>query len=138
MKDAIHILLLSLIILSLSAIQATDIPDWVFDGILKVETRSYYKGEELVYVDRRIGRSGERGPYQMCYNTWKQVAHAEEKFRTLSTDTHYADTCATRYLEWLNKHYAHNNWNRLIEMYHRGPNHHARSYLMLVLGAIDG
>ena len=65
------ILLLSLTILSLSA---SEVPDWVLTGILKVETRSYYNDEGIVYVDRRVGRAGERGPYQMCYKAWKQIA----------------------------------------------------------------
>jgi len=125
--------LLLITILSIAVIQASAVPDWVLRGILKVETRSYYTDEGLVYVDRRIGHHGERGPYQMCYKTWKQIARKGEQFKYLSTDMEYAKTCTIRYLQWLNKHYGHNNWKAVVQMYHRGPNHHSYSYLMAVI-----
>ncbi len=46
------------------------VPRWILVGILSRESRSYLdENDRVVYVDRRRGADGERGPTQIMYGT---------------------------------------------------------------------
>lgn len=124
-----------ILLLSLACVAFTeDVPDWVMVGILKVETKSYYDARgNIVYVDRRIGRHGERGPYQMTRIAFDQIKRPGESFYRLSTDLEFAEDAAQRYLLWLNKHYGKGRWSRVVMMYNAGPNGISRTYLNRVV-----
>jgi len=127
--------LLALLILCLT-IAASEPPQWVVDGILMVETKSYHRDDGSIrYVDKRRGTSGEYGPYQMTRAAFKQVKRRGEQFWMLETNHMYAEEMAIRYLRWIDTHYSHGNWHRAIEMYNAGPNNHSRVYLTKVLEA---
>lgn len=129
--------LLVLLILSVG-LSAAEPPQWVLDGILMVETRSYYRVDGTIkYIDKRRGSSGEYGPFQMTRKTFNDMKRKGEQFWMLETDTKFAETMAIRYLTWLDKHYGHGNWSRNIEMYNAGPNNHSRNYLTQVLEAVE-
>lgn len=109
-------------------------PQWVLDGILYTETRSAYREDgSIKYVDKRRGSAGEYGPFQMTKAAFKDIRRSGEYFWMLETDTAFAEACAARYLMWLNKHFAHGDWERTVEMYNAGPNGHSRSYLSSVI-----
>lgn len=111
---------------------ATSMPEWVMPGILATETQSYYEKDSIVYIDKRRGSSGERGCFQMTKRAFDQVKRRGEQFWMIEQDTVFAAEMAWRYLHWLNKHYGHGNWDRVVEMYNAGPNNHSRAYLVRV------
>jgi hypothetical protein len=100
----------------------TDIPDWVLHGILNQETRSYYdiQDGEIVYVDRRIGRHGERGPFQMTKIAFDTIRQPGERFERLHTDPEFAEQLAKRYLTWLYQNKGQRNWTRTLACYNAG------------------
>jgi Transglycosylase SLT domain len=98
---------------------AEDIPAWVMAGIAKVETRSYYQGDKIVYVDRRIGAAGERGVFQCTPGAFKEVAKRGESFERLSTDTRFAEEIAVRYLTKLRKG-GKRSWRKVLAIYNGG------------------
>ena len=74
-----------------------EIPDWAYHSILAVETGSYYdENGDIVYVNQRRGRHGERGPFQMTYIAWKDIRKPGEKFINIQTDMVYAQECFER------------------------------------------
>lgn len=108
----------------------------MIDGILYVETRSYHRADGTIrYVDMSRGAAGEYGPYQMTRAAFKQVKKRGEQFWMLETDTKFAEELAIRYMKWLDKHYSHGDWHRMIEMYNAGPTNHSPKYLKKVLEA---
>jgi hypothetical protein len=116
---------------------AEEPPQWVLDGILMVETGSYYRADGTIkYKDMRRGDAGEYGPFQMTRRTFNDMKRKGEQFWMLETDTKFAATMAIRYLTWLDKHYGHGDWHRNIEMYNAGPNNHSRRYLTTVLESL--
>lgn len=127
--------LLALLILC-TWLSAADPPQWVLDGILMVETKSYHRGDgSIKYVDKKRGKAGEYGPYQMTRCTFNDMKHKGEQFWMLETDPMFAEAMAIRYLSWLDKHYSHGDWSRAVEMYNAGPRNHSRNYLISVLEA---
>ncbi len=99
-----------------------EVPAWVLAGILQQETRSYYlEGDTIKYVDKRVGKDGELGPFQMTKIAWKQIRQPGEKFADLKTDTKYAEECAMRYLLWLYNGPARQSWAHAIQGYNAGP-----------------
>ena len=105
----------------------SDVPTWVLRGILHTETKSSYRSDGLiVYVDKRRGSAGERGPFQMTPAAFKQVAVAGERFANLEKDPIFAEYMACKYLVWL--YNRHQSWKRAIEEYNAGPGHRSPGY----------
>ncbi len=124
---------LVILLLVVCCIPAEDsVPIWVLEGVLQVETRSTYQGDTIVYVDQRIGSSGERGPYQCTEIAFRQVSQPGERFVSLSADTAFAEQIAIRYLLYLYNGPAHGSWPHAIQQYHRGPGNYAYSYYVTV------
>ena len=120
-----------LLCLSATAMSA-DIPDWVLRGVLKTETRSYYdKVGNIVYVDKRRGAAGERGPFQCTRAAFNQVRRKGEEFWKVEVDSRFAETIAKRYMLWLYTTYD-QDWERVVEMYNAGPNNRSTTYLKKV------
>lgn len=94
------------------------IPDWVLPGIVAVESSSYWRGAELVYVNRKRGRHGEMGPTQMTRRAFNTVAYPGERFERLATDMDFAIEVTVRYLRWLRAHSA--SWNDAVAKYNGG------------------
>lgn len=94
-------------------------PRWVVKGILKKETRSKLTNtDEVVYVDKRRGRAGERGPTQLKRIAFEQVAKPGEQFSRLEHDASFALDITERYLLWLRSQT--HNWNDAIAAYNVG------------------
>jgi hypothetical protein len=119
------------ILLLLSAtLHAVEVPRWVLEGILDVETRSWYLRDGTIrYTDKRRGAAGERGPFQMCKVAFNQVKKSGEQFWKIETDTKFAEEMAKRYLIWLYMHSARRNWLLAVEQYNAGPNRRSPHYL---------
>jgi hypothetical protein len=100
-----------------------EVPCWVLAGIMAQETRSSYAidGDTIIYVDRRVGAAGERGPYQMRRIAWQQIKQPGERFENIATDMRYAELCAMRYLLWLYNNSAKGSWPHAIQYYNAGP-----------------
>lgn len=123
----IRVTLLLLLCLCLAGF-AADPPDWAMQGILAVETHSkYLAGGRIDYVDKRVGASGERGPFQMTRVAFDQISRPGESFSRLSTDTRFADVKARAYLSWLYNGAAKHDWKVAVAMYHTGPTGYARN-----------
>lgn len=103
------------------------IPQWILVGILKHESRSYYDdNDDIVYIDKRIGKDGERGPFQMRRICFDQVCEKGEKFTNLSKNMNFAEELAIRYLLYLYNGKAKNDWRVAIGMYNTGPTNYNR------------
>jgi len=129
-----NIILITILTLCASLMCAAEYPpQWVLDGILYTETKSTYREDGTIrYVDKRRGGAGEYGPFQMTRTAFKDIRRKGEQFWMLETDTRFAEECAARYLMWIDKHYAHGNWDRAVEMYNAGPNKRSPTYLKSV------
>lgn len=95
-----------------------EVPAWIMRGILARETRSYYAADgSIVYVDRRIGAAGERGPWQMRRCAFAQVGLLNLRAEA-TRDPVCAEFCATVFLRWC---YAQTgSWRQAIAVYHTG------------------
>jgi hypothetical protein len=99
------------------------IPEWIIVGILKRETQSYFdENGNIVYIDKSVGKCGEKGPFQMTYVAFKQIRKKGETHDRLMWDTAYAQDLAERYL--LYKGPAKNSWSTTIRMYNGGQNNY--------------
>lgn len=94
------------------------IPDWVLPGIVAVESSSYWRGDLLIYVNRKRGRHGERGPTQLTRAAFETVARPGEKFERLSTDMDFAVEITVRYLRWLRAQSS--SWDQAVAKYNGG------------------
>lgn len=100
-----------------------EIPDWVIQGILQVETRSSVnKNGNIKYVDKRRGLAGERGPFQMRKCSFDMVKKRGDQFWMLETNTEFAQIKAEDYLLYLYNHHANKNWKTTVAMWNTGPN----------------
>jgi len=113
---------------------AVDVPSWVTVGILKTETKSYYRVDgSIKYVDKRRGRAGEYGPFQMTKAAFLDIRKKGEQFWMLETDTTFAEECADRYLVWLHTNFnPSKDWSLTVQMYNAGPHNKSPAYLALV------
>lgn len=103
------------------------IPGWILKGILKHETSSYYSNTgNIVYVNKRIGQAGERGPFQMKHICFETISNHGEIFKKLQTNMQYAEELTVRYLLYLYDGPAHENWKTAISMYNTGPSGYRR------------
>lgn len=120
-----------ILLVALTMLPAMDVaPDWVLRGIAKTESRSYYnESGDIIYVDKRRGAAGERGPFQMTRGAFNQVANKAERplFWKLETDTVFAEYMACKYLDWL--HDRTKNWDQAVMAYNRGLTGSAWTYL---------
>lgn len=114
----------------------SEVPQWVLKGIAKVETRSEIKEDgSIIWKDRRVGKNGDSGVFQMTRIAYKQVSKPGDNFLRLRKDPDYAKELAERYLGYLRKRYT--RWHDVIAAYNAGtPGHPAgRRYLKKVLAA---
>ena len=75
-----------------------DVPAWILPAIAKIETRSIYQPDGSIrYVDQRVGKSGERGPFQLKSIALKQV-HLSGWRWLICTDMAAAEYAATLFL----------------------------------------
>lgn len=103
------------------------VPQWVLEGIIGRETKSYYsKNGNIVWVDRRRGKAGERGPFQMTPIAFRQVEKNFRKFSKLEKDLVYSETMAIKYLLYLYNEHANRDWETAIGMYNTGPSNYFR------------
>ena len=103
-------------------------------GILKVETNSTYAQDGSIrYVDRRRGKDGERGAFQMTKIAFDQVKQRGEQFWMIETDPLFAELMAKRYLLWLYNRTADKDWHTAIQQYNAGPRKHSTEYLAKVV-----
>jgi hypothetical protein len=105
-----------------SAITAQEIPAWVERGILFTESRSSFNADgTLNYVDKRTGKAGELGPYQMTIAAFNIVAKNGEKFTDLKRDRTLARECFQRYITWLYLNYSNESWIIAATRWNVGP-----------------
>ena len=113
--------------------EAIGIPAWILTGIARVETQSYWDEKGFHYIDKRDGSAGEKGPWQVCPETWKEFSRKGERFSRLRTDNQYALAVTCRIL-WRLYNRTH-SWDSAIAAYNVGcagsPSRGAQ-YLMLV------
>ena len=65
---------LTCLALSLHASEPIQIPQWVVDGVLEIETKSYHRPDgSIMYVDQRIGKAGEHSCFQIRSIALRQV-----------------------------------------------------------------
>lgn len=103
------------------------IPEWILIGMLMHETSSYYsKSGNIVYVNKRVGQAGERGPFQMKHICFETISKQGETFKKLQTNMQYAEEMTIRYLIYLYDGPAHENWKTTISMYNTGPTGYRR------------
>lgn len=112
------------------------VPIWVLRGILHVETRSSIREDGIIiYVDKRRGAHGERGPFQCTRIAFEQVRDNEKQsFSLLERDPVYAEYIACKYLAWL--YNRHHSWRRTVEEYNAGPGNKSPTYYNKVKGKI--
>lgn len=123
-----------LLLLLMTTLYAVEVPEYVLVGILKVETRSYYREDGTIkYVDQRRGSSGEIGPFQMTRRAFNQIKKRGELYWDIETDRVFAEECAKRYLVWLYNNSANQDWSLAIQYYNAGPGNASRKYLDKVL-----
>lgn len=116
----------------------SEVPHWVLKGIAKVETNSTIKPcGEIIWRDRRTGRHGDSGVFQMTRIAYRQIARPGDSFSRIKRDPEYAQELAERYLLYLRKRYT--RWHDVIMAYNAGsPGSPAgRRYLRKVLSALE-
>ena len=98
---------------------ADDVPAWVLRGMLSVESSSSYRPDgSILYVNRKRGAAGERGPFQVLPSTFRLYAKPGETLDRLETDPAFAEAFTRRILTSL---YAqHRSWVLVLSVYHRG------------------
>ena len=122
------------LLLLMTTLFAVEVPEYILVGILKVETRSFYRENGTIkYVDQRRGSSGEISPFQITRGAFNQVKKRGELFWDMETDRVFAEEIAKRYLVWLHTNFSNGDWHRTIEMYNSGPRGRSPKYLEKVL-----
>ena len=106
-----------------AAVSATisSVPRWCLVGILGVETSSYYvsaTATQIVYVNRKIGKSQERGPFQMTPEAFAETALPGECFLDLVRTPEFAETLTRRRLVYLYNHLK--TWEAAVRAYNVG------------------
>jgi hypothetical protein len=107
------------IILSLTFVFAEDVPLWVMKGMAAVESSSYWTGSEWVYVDRRVGKAGELGMFQMTRAAFNEVKRPGERFEDLRWNTKLAEATAKRYIIKLRAN-GKRSWRKALAIYNGG------------------
>ena len=92
------------------------LPGWVLTGVAYVESRSYWDDSgQFVYVDRRDGAAGERGPFQCTSECFRTYARPGDSFGRLRYDYTYAACFAARVLSDL--HHKTGSWDIALKRY---------------------
>lgn len=121
---------LLLVAFAAPAVPAAEVPRWVLAGILHEESRSSYAAHgAITYVDRRVGKDGEHGPFQMTRDAFDLVAHTGESFDRLKTDTAFAEDLCRRYLRLLYTDFSDRDWFITAGRWNAGP--HSRNWSRL-------
>lgn len=115
------------LMLSVTVWSVEVVPNWILSGILRVETKSYYRGDTVIWVNRARGSHGERGCFQMLESTFNEIRGTGEHFRDLD-DSVFAEYKAIQYLRILYK--RHGSWSKAIIAYNGSP-----TYLRKVIDA---
>lgn len=124
----------TLLIASMLPVSALEYPpDWVIRGILHVESRSFVDGNgHIQYVDKRVGKHGERGCFQMTQAAFDMVKQPGERFKDLD-NPHFAEYKFVQYMRWLGKWAT--SWELRVMMWNMGPGRKAVDYLHRVRNA---
>jgi hypothetical protein len=125
-----RMMLLVCLILPLAAL---DIPEWVEEGILAVESSSYYGADgHLVWVNRTRGRDGELGAWQVTPIAWMDVRKKGERFKDLKLpDQTYSRTIFRRYITKMYR--ISGSWSLAVQYYNAGPGKRSPTYLRDVI-----
>lgn len=114
--------------------EAYGIPSWVLIGIAKVETQSYWDDQgKFHYVDKRDGKDGEKGPFQIMPSTFREVRKRGEELSRVRSDLRLALAVTCRFLQRL--YAATGSWDRAVSCYNTGLNgspSRGAQYLLLV------
>ena len=122
----------AILMTSMSATLPSDVPAWIVDGIMSVESRSFRLPNGYIkWVDKKRGHDGERGAFQCTWAAFHDVRVPGESFSDLEKDPIFAEVIACRYLAKLKDRYG--TWRKAIESYNAGPGHKSAGYYHLVL-----
>jgi hypothetical protein len=100
--------------------QSTEsVPLWIMKGIAMVETSSTLHDDgSITWRDRRVGKAGDSGVFQMTRIGFADVAKPGERFSRIHKDPEFARELAERLLL---KFYArHKSWDKAIQSYNAG------------------
>lgn len=112
------------------------VPNWVFVGVAMVESSSYWTDGELTYVDKEDGDDGERGPFQVTRDAFREVAGPGDDFARLRSEPIFASKIFERIMLKLYK--ATGSWSRSVRAYNcglKGSLRHGWEYLAAVKAA---
>jgi hypothetical protein len=110
-----------LALLLLAGAIADEIPAWVLPGIAMAESRSYWDEHgALVYVDRKVGKDHELGPFQVSPIAWRQIRKLIPgvPFSAMK-DPAWCERAARLYLLWLRT--LSDSWEEAVGLYNTGP-----------------
>lgn len=110
---------LTILILSSCCLFSEEVPDWVIKGMAAVESSSYWTNEGWVYVDKRVGKAGELGMFQMTRAAFNEVKRPGERFEDLKWDTKLAERTAKRYILKLRAN-GKRSWRKALAIYNGG------------------
>ncbi len=96
---------------------ADELPTWILPGIAMRESSSYYLDGYLVYVNRKIGAAGERGPFQETQAAFAETDRVGDFWR-LSASPNFAISRAERRLRFLRQRLG--SWSLAVSAWHVG------------------
>lgn len=112
--------------LGLMASDPAEVPAWIMPAIAYQETRSYVLSDGSIrYVDQRVGKAGERGPWQMKPIALRQV-HLSAWRWLICEDMAAAEYAATLYLRWCYR--CTGSWWAAVGRYHSFDPDEAAAY----------
>lgn len=112
--------------IGLSASEPIEVPRWILDGIMRIESRSYrLRDDSICYVDRRVGRAGEVGAFQLRPIALRDV-HLVGMRDEIRRDPSAAEFAATLYLRLCFRRTG--SWWRAVGLYHSSDPDEAREY----------
>lgn len=95
-----------------------DVPPWVLRGIAAVETGSAWRDiGDLTYRDRRIGKAGEVGPWQLSPAVLRDLKAYDRRAR-VHADVVFAESLTRAWL--LHLHRETGSWPAAVAAYHAG------------------
>lgn len=116
--------------IGLCASEPIDVPPWILSSIAMIETRSIYRADGSInYVDRRIGKAGERGPFQIRTIALKDV-HLVSMRADVQSDPMAAEFATICYLRLCYKRTG--TWWAAVGLYHSSDPDEAREYAVRV------
>ncbi len=105
--------------LAKQTVSSETVPVWIMKGIAMVETSSTLHDDgSITWRDRRVGKAGDSGVFQMTRIGFADVARRGERFSRIHEDPAFARELAERLLL---KYYArHKSWDKAIQSYNAG------------------